>query len=798
MKIFLSIKLCLALVAIIPVLVQAQVLDGPNTSIEVPSTTKPGVDLWPDRVWTDLSREVDRSGTQLTNILFDQIDKFELYSVSQNNNSAALGVKRSVYDNQDVLNSYTVNDQFLIELGRNATEYSIPLVPALASPVNFNLGINGRLQVTHIRQVSSSRFPKLPTVADLQKELEEESRVLENEKRKWWEMDPSWRPRLIKFWNPLISVWRIPWTKEGLKKIQVGDLISYSTSGHVSVGIEAGFLPVRLTPGIDLSVGAGVQAYVRGEFRITLLKESERYVKVKLTRVRSYGKAMTVGSTTNDMKVMEGFFLFEGKKLEKEIKDQKITVIPFKLTVDHENKNQSDIGYRFDLDDPEGEIAFEKAMRGNFHYAHEISEKSDKVTHILTREAFEKRRSSGYTLGLKWLYNFGKSREKKDLWAVIEKPDGEKEIFKSSLQMARSWTTLWGTGEKQNFLFTTILDESAWLKKEENSFQLISEALYEDVTTTGREMHKYVRDVQSVIGNRQIIPELPLLVPKEGSNRLKRAKYRRSSFYFGQYFSQKQVEKFIMTDSKKAWEISCRSFDYVTDPLKKSSKINAFFRHWMDVQEKYKTANSLETLIDALQNLRLLFKFHGRAIHAMRALIVSLDGEDIDYFVTATNNAFGRIQFRGRQTTNAERLLQLADETVDFENKVGMYRPDLNAKIEDFKVEQLPNKHLKISFTMPKFMPYFFFKLIRSSGWKKVKTLKDFIYVNKGRFKEGKNEFIVRPASEGNLESALWEGLRTSDYYTLQVAGSIEQPSWGRVVSARFKFEPIEIPEIKP
>ena len=32
------------------------------------------------------------------------------------------------------------------------------------------------------------------------------------------EFDPSMWSRLAQFWNPLITLWRIPWTKEGIKK----------------------------------------------------------------------------------------------------------------------------------------------------------------------------------------------------------------------------------------------------------------------------------------------------------------------------------------------------------------------------------------------------------------------------------------------------------------------------------------------------------------------------------------------------------------------------------------------------
>lgn len=753
---------------------------------------------WPDKLWMDVFREVDRSGTQLTNVLFDQIDEFDLLDLGENNNSLQVSVKRSVFDNQDVLNTYTVNDQFAIDIGRSATEFSIPLVPSVATPLNFNLGINGKLKVNHIRQVYSSKYPSLPKVEELEKITEEEDQIHDREAKKWWEFDPSWRPRLSKFWNPAVALYRIPWTKDGLKKINAGDLISYSASGYIAVGLESGFVPLRLAPGVDLSIGVGAQVYTKGEYRITLLKESDRYVRVKLTKVRSFGQGGTIGARTNEIQVMEGFFIFEGKKLEYEVTDQKITVVPFKFNIDHEVKRQFDLGYRFDMEDPVAEAAFEKAMRGNFKAADELSESGSGVTHILTRTAREKRNANSFQLGLKWLYNFGKGKERKDLWATIEKPDGTKEIFKSSFQLAKSWTTLWGTGEKENFLFSTVFDQTAYLNNEENSFQLVSEALYEDVSTSGKEMRQYIHDVQSVLGGRTVLPELPALVPKEKSDRFRPARYKRSSFYFGQYFSQKQVMKFLMTDSRKAWEIAYKSFDYIKEPNNRWGKVKRFYRHWMRLQKIFQKEMTPEEMIDALQELRMLFRYQARAIHAMRAILVSLDGEEIDYFLSATNNSFGRITFRGRVQTNAERLLQMADETVDFENRVGQSRTDLNAKINDFKVEQLEDQRLKIKFSLPKDTKYIYFKVMRTSGWKKVKTIRDMIYVNKGRFKEGANEWTIGPDSTDSLDEAIWGSLKENEFYTIQVSASLDAQSWGRVESSRFKFKPIQAPEVKP
>src|SRR5690606_8928827 len=137
-------------------------------------------------------------------------------------------------------------------------------------------------------------------------------------------------------------VYRIPWTKEGLKKLKNWELMSWSASGYVNVGLEAGLIPLRVHKEVDLSFGVGVQTFLKGEYRITLLKESERFVRVKLTKVRSQGQGVTAGAQTNQIQTFEGFLLFEGKDLETTVLDHKLTVVPFKFGYERENKRQWD------------------------------------------------------------------------------------------------------------------------------------------------------------------------------------------------------------------------------------------------------------------------------------------------------------------------------------------------------------------------------------------------------------------------------------------------------------------------
>lgn len=745
-------------------------------------TDTPRTRLWPDRWATDINKTWDRSGSQLTNVIFDQIDDFAYTFIETIDFKLRAGIKRTVFDNQDVLGTWTVNDNFRIELGHDKTEYDLPLGPAFLAPLAFKLGINGALSVSHVRQVKSYAYHTLPEVnEDGEGNVEEQVT-----KPSWLEFDPSSRPRLSKIWNPLLAATRIPWTKKSLDSLGDGELVSFSGSGYVSTGIELGIVPIKVHKDAHLNLSVGAKIFLAGEFRITVLKESNRYVRVKVTKIHSRGTEVTAGSSVQDVEVFKGFAMFGSDDFGR----IKVSVTPFNFSLRKEKKRQFDLGFRYDMNDPDAVDAYEKAIVGQFDKSEEISKKNKKaVEHILTRSSIEKIRERGITIGVDWLVKTKNNRKRSNQESEITLPDGEKKIFKSSTELSKTWSTVWGDGEKKSYNFITLFDKYAYEKGEVNSFQLVTEGLIEDVRTSASEMINYINSVEKIIGNTDALPDMPTHIPPDKvGEKMKRARYKRSSFYFGQFFSQDQVVKFIMTPEKTARDITQRSFS-TTSELTRGRKSRKFHKRWMRVQEAYRQVKNSADMVNVLEKLADMFRLYGRSIEGMKAILMSLNGQDIDYFLTASNNSFGRIQLRGKHPTNAEKLLNLADDKINFENTVGNSRPDLTMVIKDFKVEQLQDKSLKVTFNLPKGTNYLFFRVIRSSGWKRIKNIKELVFYNKGKFNEGLNEWIISDNSSSTLDRALFESFTKTEYYTLQMSASKDRFAWGRAESSRFRFK---------
>ncbi len=745
----------------------------------------PRTRLWPDKWLNDINKNIDRSGSQLTNVIFDQIDDFDYTFVETIDFKLKGGIKRTVFDNQDVLGTWTVNDNIKIEMGHDKAEVSVPLGPSVISPLAFKLGIGGSISVSHVRQVKSYEYHTLPKVDELGEGNVEEQVT----RSRWFEFDPSSRPRLSKIWNPLLAGTRIPWTKKSLGRLAEGELVSYSTSGYVSTGLELGIVPIKFYKDANLNLSVGAKVYVSGEFRITVLKESERYVRVKVTKINSRGTEVTAGSSAKDIEVFEGFTALGQEHLGK----VKVSVTPFNFSMKRERKKQYDLGFRYDMNDPEAEAAYESALIGQFEHSEVLlKSKSKSIEHILTRNSIERSRERGLALGVDWFIKTKSSRKRSDLEADIVLPDGNKKIFKSSAELSRTWSSVWGDGEKKSYNFITLFDQYAYEKGEANSFQLVTEGLIEDVRTSGEEITGYINNVEKIIGNTDVLPDLPIFVPsdkKEG--KLKKARYKRSSFYFGQFFSQKQLVKFINTPPAKALNIAQRSFSNSSE-INKGRRTRLFYKRWMKIQKAYQQVSSSSDLVKVLKNVADLFKMYGKAIEGMKTILMSLNGEEIDYFLTASNSSFGRIQLRGKHPTNAEKLLTLADDTINFENTVGTSRADAAMVIKDVKAEQLADKTIKMTFTLPKNANYLFFRVLRSSGWKKIKNIKELVFFNKNKFVEGVNEWIIGPDSTSSLDRALYDSFIKTEYYTIQISGSQDRFRWGRTESARFK---VTVPE---
>jgi hypothetical protein len=854
---------------------------------------------WPVQLWHSLVEEVDRQVYSLSNQLFKYIEKFETKIIQADYGVGNVKMSREVRDNQDILNTYTVIDRFSISGRSENLSKEIPInVNNIGAKIS--LGIGGDFSWMNIRQVSASRFASLPridienhnllsyglTEKELEKikkkkekqlrrikkrekknekkeiELYNEERFpkhssIENKiedeggeiydynnqghKRSW--LDRSFRPRINKIWNPVTMLAKVPYGLNQLLKLEDGELVSYTINGYVSLGASIGWslIPNERLKG-KLSASIGYSTSLRGNYRITVLKENDRFVRVKLTRLNSLGHAVSLNQSATDFEFYEGFILFEDSLIEqKNILKQKYSIFPFQFRLGWNYSKIFDIGYRYDLRYPEAQEAFKKSIYGNFKLSDKLKNRyveangDQPVEKLFERHSNKVEKREEKKLSLKIL-NKETIKRQHTLVAQIELPNGNKQILKKVNRTDRNWQAIWGQFERRFHSFTISADKTGFLKDEENSIQLIAESNVEDSHTSGKEMHRYMYRIESILGNKDILPELPIKVPrfdrrkrrkklKKNKFNFKKAQYKRSQFYFGFNISQKQLEKFIMTHPTKMWGLLEKAFrvkagsweTFFKRSLYRSKKLpnmilngplylaNSYNKKGGDVEiarkiyQKWIKLNSLwlnrpigfieksKYYDKTIRLLSEIFKTKYYDEELFNLIVLALEDEELDYFLVATNNSFDRIQESGRAKTNPEKLLNLTDENMGFERLAGGYRPNYKVNVNSFKVEMLENNQVEVEFDLDHDSKLLFFKLYLTNGIRS-KSLTEFVFLNKGRFKKGKNKLVLNSESFNKLEYELGQFLKKGEFYTLSITSSEDGYSWSRVASRRFRF----------
>lgn len=803
----------------------------------------PRPQYWPSKMWRTIVEGGDQLAYSFIEILYDSINSFNLKISDHNYVRTDLKLKRQVFDNQDVLNSYTVMDYLNFEAKSKNLRLEAPFSMTNAS-FGVSLGVKGTLEWLNIRQVLASAYSELPLISQKYEkdtaELQEQTEAFSP--NEFW--DPSFRPRTSRLWNMITFPVRIPFTPFQLGQMENGELISWSINGYVELGPDVGFriLPESLTQN-NGNVTAYFRNFLKGKYRVTVLKENDRFVRVKLSKEKSYGHRYGIGPTNTNLEIFEGFLIFEGSDFQTRILQQKVSMIPFNFEVKKEYAQTFDVGYRFDLSDPLAHEAFYKSVWGSFYKAYELQGRRNSQNDLIVERLFRKRsqvttHNSTRKLDLTFFTrNLGKQSQSTK--ARIFLSDGEHLVFKEVTSVDKGWKLAWGRFEKLNYSFNIALDKTAYLKGKKDTYQLVVEANLQDSHTTGPEMQRYIRTVEQALGNDSLLPDLPAFVPLymrfntdddyiyPENIALKLAKYRRSTFYYGFNITQDQIVKFIKTPKEKMWGILEKTFGIPSGKwstrarrrlyrtkhifsrianvplflanvhLRKGGDIEAakkIYNNWVKLQANFLLDENGNEVIDQniekkLKILSNLFEVKHFGHELLRLLLFSLDDSELDYFLVATNNSFGRIQQRGKVTTNPEYLLNLTDTAMDFERLAGGFKSNPKLVVKDLKMKVLDNESVKVSFHLNHTPKLIYFKMFKANRFQKYKVIAELVFRNNKRFKEGYNDFIISKKSIDELSYNLGEPLILKNFYNLTISTSMDRFSWSKVASKRLYYD---------
>lgn len=833
---------------------------GPFSSLGVEKT-----EAWPDefvdKLYEEIGDEWDHAGAKLSASVFRSLTNIKVLDLDTfAGGELTLRVKRKVFDNFDIKNSWTVADFFSMPL--TVPLYTAPSVSISGVNLGARLSATVGIEIVNIRQVDTGSFHLIPHIDWLNKEVKESVAKLpaalftpsrevefsdagehihiidqqtENNSyiadlfQFWKSQNPQIIARYSDYFNLLTQPMRLPLTPNAFNRMDVNEISTYSLDGAVALGGHAGW-------GIeDLSIGANLTTYLLGKFRISILKEDDSVAQVKVTRRLSEGLRGSFGSRASDFVVFKGFVV-RGKN----ILDIKEEVVPFDLSIRKEYSQSFDLGYRYDLTNPRAQSAYQRAVFGNFVMSEELARAKDGVARVFERTEQSNELVYNNKIRLAYFVENEHNASAKVARAHITLPDGEHKIITAINSNEQGYDTLWNMSESRSYRFYTTLDRDLYQNEVDDGLALRVEAKISDSRTSGKELNRYLDEVEELTGQYNLFPRAPEIDPEvkpdmykipyaqypnaqiPSDNRI--AQYGRTSFYYRIGFSRQQIEEFRDTPEHLKWRYLEKAFD-----VEEGAWDSTLKRTW------WHTKYSLVTLVNIpLRLIDVYIKNGGKLIHAdrfynnwnkisgvknpdrlieltaklfttenfsvefLKVIKHVIADEEISYFISAKSpKTFGAIVRHGKEVAYLDRIVDLANITIGFDD-IGA-KPILHTgkvSVGDFKVSVLPSNKVEIRFYLTEVPEFVYIRIDRTSSWQLYQQMLKLVVANRAEnrelFKKGENVWVIDQNSEIPLFKMLADNFYTKSadsYKTFHMSVSMDQKNWGGVSSQRFKLK---------
>jgi hypothetical protein len=802
---------CLALVLLLT-------LSAGSAAPRAVAADAPRTESWDSVVSLDWLKRIRLPAGTISNALFDWTDDVSFFNgeVWEDGSQVDLRTQRRVFDNQDILNSWTVIDRLQIQ-----ARFPIFSTEVFGGPIGFSIGVGTGVNVFNIRQTNPLDYGKLESVrqreAEIQAALASSPSKPEGAKGPIWDIpvdDPQDQARFGKFWNRLLFPLRLPLTAASVSKLSNGEVIAYNASGSVYMGSSVGWNYDNSV--LNASAGVSISTYVRGEYRISILKESDRFVRLKVTRLGAAGTSENAGGNINPT-LLDGYVII--KRLNKFIK-----VTPFSLNATQELSHSFDVGYRYDLAKPQAREAYEQAVLGQLAFSDELAFDGQGnatnaaisgVEKIFSREAKGKRNEISQSFRLGILFKLDHRTSQQTVDAIITFPDGTYRIFQSFVENSVEWRIFWAWYEKLYYKFLVHFDNQKQLNGE-FPLSLWAEGNIQDSSTSRKELMAYILETENTVGKFGIFPRPPLMAGNVSSSspdgQPTKLNRERSSFFYRIAFSQAQVNQLVNTPASKAWELLESAFQvtpgswsnpwtrfwkrfggellniltyplYIADVPVRLGNIQGHAKRihdrWMDVKQ----ATDAKTMAE---RLGLMFYDRRYSFELMRLLRASMNDQPVAYEVSAYSPVFGRVAETGNSQIFIDDVATRAQREVDFDRETGRIpTQDREAAITDLRSEALSGSRASLQLYLKSAPKAIYVELYERGFWSWKKTANVLVYTN-GELLAGPNVIILDPAETGSTWFGIAKALKPNTKHRVRLAVNVSGLSWGPAQKTEF------------
>lgn len=746
---------------------------------------------WPSQIFSrigrDLSDDWADETTRLSASLFDDIANIQLFSVGGSDVQVGPRVRRQVFDNRDLHETFSVVDT--MRLPATFRLWSGANIPFTGANLSLNLGAELYLQTVNIRQVKNKEISN----------LEAPPEVVENRLRNLR------RARYGRLWNLVLTPFRIPLTEQALERMEIGEISSWLLGGTLSLSGSFGWGNIDVIGANLLQLSTGFTTYIAGSFRVSAFKLKQDKVRLKVTRERKHGLSVGVGESRLDYTLFKGFVIFDHT-----VATINESIIPFSFQTSWENAKSFDVIYDYDLSKEEAKRAYFLATQGRLERSHELAqdEKSG-VTHILSRDYRGRRRLSRAQMKLSLLFQ----KQSAESWslgqATITTPDGIHKIFEAQNINVRSFDTLWGAREERRYQFQTTLDEEYSWPANQRVLNIRLEA--RDNNFSGHELNDLLQEIDAVL---PIDFELP--APPIYSEKKKVARYGRGSAFLEMDLSGQDLVRFLtIEDESEQWSLLEQAYNQAQGEWSMRRK-----RFWWTLERlvltmgnlplrladvHFKAGGSLWNAWQVKRDWRLAIKQHqkekplklaerlGRLFREryynreLTKLIVMASEPEVTtptILDLSVPKAFTRIR-KVSGDFPPDDILRNINRDLNFD-QVGP-RQDLDPALtfQETKLERLDNGSLRLRFKIDKPAYFLHWHIERRQSFGRRSTLmreQHAAPINQP-FGAGSVEIIIRPVSN-NIDPFYDELSRQLDQefpIAIRISASSDGEAWGEV-----------------
>ncbi|NDG84966.1 MAG: hypothetical protein EBX52_08020, partial [Proteobacteria bacterium] len=697
--------------------------------------------------------------------------------------SAGVRVSRNIYNNYDVMNTWTVIDTFQLQVTPQSIQAQSDLQlwdrtpeQIIKFPVgSIGLGVNGTLELRDIRQMSPEKA-RTTEAPDLREEPPESGDIQDlNPYLNSSPLDSPMRVKLKDILNVVKLPFKIPFHARGVKKhMRRGEIISYTVSGTIGFGANVGW-NLSPIPKLDISAGIGVEVHVNGSYQVAILKEDDRFVKVRVSRLKGVGTSGNLSTGMRSPDLYEGFLLFKGSKIETRVASFSPSITPFRFSIGASEDHGIDVGYRYDLDSEEGREAYHRAVLGSFAKSDEVSTEETGTPRPAVEKLYRRttdRLSTGldFSGNINPVFRFSLDRNTQNITTEIELPDGTKKFFQSSKSRSNMFD-FFGNGQKTTHRTSILIDHDAFREKIEDSFLLMSENSIEDSYTTAPSLNTHFERVETDLGQKGIFPRFPAVGPLESNGRRrKKLFYGRSSFYFGMTFKLSGLRRFLET----TWETI----------EERAGKLGLHLsrKHFEEARDAFGAG-------DAKAEYQALTRFFSNQRHSELYPLLLMEGmpnELFERFLVAQNPAFGNIQVRGHTPLAMENTLRVSSQSMGMGTETERVALDPEATIRGLGTTRDEKGRTVVHLNLTKVPEFVYFRMQPMSRRHKRDVVEIIAYNRNQRFKEGENLILLDPESTDPLAKKLSSKLLSDETLFLTVGYSRKGSQWGFGASTRF------------